>query len=166
LRLIIKSDSDATPASTTLIGLMSMTTSFISPAFSMTVEGKPVPKGRPRAAMIAGHATIYTPGATRAYELQLAQTAKQIWRASGRFEPLPGPLRLTVTAILPKPKRRPADWWPITASRVNPDLDNFVKISQDALNGIIFYDDAQIISLQADKKYGETPCLKIEVDRI
>jgi Holliday junction resolvase RusA-like endonuclease len=130
----------------------------------MTIEGRPVPKGRPRAAIIGDHATIYTPGSTAAYEALLGQAAKIKWRQQGRFEPMPGPLKLAVSVVLAKPKGRSAEW-PIVGSRINGDLDNYLKIAQDALNGIIFFDDAQIVSLEATKSYGP-PALHIEVDRL
>lgn len=134
------------------------------PLFSMTVEGRPVPKGRPRAVMIADHPTLYTPAPTRAYELLVATAAKIKWRAQGRFEPVPGPLKLSVRACLTQPKGRKADW-PVVGSRINADIDNYLKTALDALNGIIFFDDAQIVYVTASKEYGE-PALHIEVDRV
>jgi Holliday junction resolvase RusA-like endonuclease len=38
-----------------------------------------------------------------------------------------------------------------------PDIDNVCKIIFDALNGIAYKDDTQIIQLHATKFYGETP---------
>ena len=35
-----------------------------------------------------------------------------------------------------------------------PDVDNLVKFYMDAMNGIFYFDDAQIVSLHARKVYG------------
>ena len=43
------------------------------------------------------------------------------------------------------------------------DLDNVVKAVQDALNGVIYKDDAQIVSLHATKKYDMSPGIEILV---
>lgn len=37
-----------------------------------------------------------------------------------------------------------------------PDIDNLVKAVTDALNGILWKDDSQIVSLSAEKRYGES----------
>jgi Holliday junction resolvase RusA-like endonuclease len=43
-----------------------------------------------------------------------------------------------------------------------PDIDNVAKIVLDALNGIVFEDDAQVHALRVFKAYGE-PCLSVEI---
>jgi Holliday junction resolvase RusA-like endonuclease len=45
-----------------------------------------------------------------------------------------------------------------------PDLDNVVKVL-DALNGVIWRDDAQVISGVIDKHYSDRPRLRVEVAR-
>jgi Holliday junction resolvase RusA-like endonuclease len=45
-----------------------------------------------------------------------------------------------------------------------PDVDNLVKLAQDALNRLAFHDDSLIVSVTAFKRWasvGEAPCLKI-----
>jgi len=73
--------------------------------------------------------------------------------------PLCGPvaLELHVTRVAPKsqPKRATAkNPWP-WADVKKPDCDNYAKIVQDALNGIAFRDDAQIVDLRVTKGFGE-----------
>mgnify|MGYP001780014312 CR=1 FL=1 len=48
---------------------------------------------------------------------------------------------------------------------VKPDLDNYIKSTSDALNGIIWADDNLIISLEAKKFYAERPHLTVEIRR-
>ena len=42
-----------------------------------------------------------------------------------------------------------------------PDVDNICKLCADALNGIAYQDDAQIVDLRVVKKYGEKDEIKI-----
>ena len=73
-------------------------------------------------------------------------------------EPYPGPVRLTLVVSRPQPasypkkptKGKPWPW----ADMAKPDADNYAKILQDALNGILFVDDAQIIGLEVCKVFG------------
>lgn len=44
-----------------------------------------------------------------------------------------------------------------------PDIDNIIKIVADALNGIAYYDDKQIISVYAKKAYSETPGVNVRI---
>ncbi len=48
---------------------------------------------------------------------------------------------------------------------VKPDLDNYIKSTSDALNGILWVDDNLIISLEAKKFYAEQPHLTVEIRR-
>lgn len=48
---------------------------------------------------------------------------------------------------------------------VEPDLDNYIKSTSDALNGILWADDNLIVSLQAEKFYSERPHLVVEIRR-
>ena len=73
--------------------------------------------------------------------------------------PLCGPvvLELQVTRPCPKsmPKRATAkNPWP-WADIKRPDADNYVKICCDAMTGIAWNDDAQIIDLRVTKAFGE-----------
>lgn len=80
--------------------------------------------------------------------------------------PLPStdtPLTAYVSVALPRPKslgKRQA------AHTKRPDLDKLVRGVLDALTGIIYLDDSQIVSVQATKQYAhgdEPPCCWIRV---
>lgn len=47
--------------------------------------------------------------------------------------------------------------------KVKADLDNYIKSLLDALNGLVWDDDAKIVHLEADKFYSEQPRIEIEV---
>jgi Holliday junction resolvase RusA-like endonuclease len=44
-----------------------------------------------------------------------------------------------------------------------PDYDNVAKIACDALNGIAFVNDSQIVKATVEKRYGEDSMLKVEI---
>jgi Holliday junction resolvase RusA-like endonuclease len=59
----------------------------------------------------------------------------------------------------PKPKSKPKK---VIHWTTRPDLDNFIKIL-DALNGVFWVDDSQIIRIDATKQYGEPARTEIEI---
>jgi crossover junction endodeoxyribonuclease RusA len=80
--------------------------------------------------------------------------------------PIAGPVDITLTFWLPRPpsvsaKRRPTPC-------CKPDLDKLVRAVLDALSGIAYVDDAQVVVLMAGKRYadaqpGHGPGLWIDV---
>jgi Holliday junction resolvase RusA-like endonuclease len=47
-----------------------------------------------------------------------------------------------------------------------PDIDNILKIVGDALKGLVYGDDGQIVKVNAEKFYSETPRLQIQISAI
>jgi Holliday junction resolvase RusA-like endonuclease len=45
--------------------------------------------------------------------------------------------------------------------KVKPDLDNVAKAVLDAINGIVYVDDAQVINLVATKRYATDPRVEV-----
>jgi Holliday junction resolvase RusA-like endonuclease len=134
-------------------------------AIATVVElpGEPQGKLRPR---FTRRGFAYTPAKTRAYEAALAGAARV---AMGRQKPMDGPLIVNVRAFMRVPaswnrKRRDA----ALAGVVYPtrwDWDNLAKVC-DALNGIVWTDDSQIVQGHVTKQYSESPRLRIEVRRL
>ena len=131
-----------------------------------TVPGEPVAKGRARAFIRAGKINHYTPPKTVAYEKLVRLYATQAMH--GR-QPLTGPVALTVTAYFSIPnswslkKQREAKHGIIHHTKT-PDLDNSIKSVQDAINGIIWVDDCQVIQIQASKRYARDPLVLVTVE--
>lgn len=131
------------------------------------VEGEPKGKGRPRFTR-TGH--VYTPARTREYEDLIA--ARALEAMEGR-QPIPRdvPLRVTIVAVFgvpvswPKKKRLAALQGVLRHTR-KPDYDNVGKAVCDALNGIVFEDDCQIVSGEVEKVYGPEPMLKIFIEEL
>lgn len=122
---------------------------------TFTVPGDPVPKKRPRLGKIGDKPVVYTPAETRAYEQVVATVAKVAM--AGR-DKLTGPLSAQMTFWLPIPP----SWKGVKLAEAiagniaptsYPDVDNLVKSLLDGCNGIVFRDDAQIVSLSAQKCY-------------
>ena len=44
-----------------------------------------------------------------------------------------------------------------------PDADNILKIVADALNGIAYGDDKQVVTAQVQKQYAEQAHTKVEI---
>ena len=85
--------------------------------------------------------------------------------------PLEGPVALRVVFVLPRPKR--LIWKRREMPRVphtsRPDLDNLVKSTKDALNGLAWRDDSQVVELSASKCYAsgnELPGVEIAIEEV
>lgn len=128
----------------------------------IVVEGEPKGKGRPRFTR-TGHA--YTPARTRDYEELIAARARQAM--DGR-QPIPKgvPVRMTILAVFGVPvswpkKRRTAALQGVMHHTHKPDLDNVQKAVCDALNGIAYEDDSQIVKVNVEKVYGSEPMVRV-----
>lgn len=49
---------------------------------------------------------------------------------------------------------------------VTPDVSNYVKLVEDALNGIVYKDDSQIVELIARKYYSDDPRTEIIISEV
>ena len=113
-------------------------------------------------------ATASGDAAVAAYEKALALVAKVAMAGAGKPAPITGPLRLTVTAFMPVPaswsrKKRDAALAGAIRPTVKPDWDNIGKMT-DALKGIIWNDDTQVVDGRVVKTYDEHPRLRVEIE--
>ena len=44
-----------------------------------------------------------------------------------------------------------------------PDCDNVAKVIADALNGMAYRDDSQVVSLSVEKRFGDEPRVDVEI---
>lgn len=130
---------------------------------AFTVPGQPQGKGRPRIGKIGAHARMFTPAKTVAYEGLIAHAAQLAM--AGR-PMLDGPVEVSlaiecqVPASWSQKKQRQAlagEVMPTT----KPDVDNVVKAVFDGLNGVLWRDDVQVVSLRLRKRYSGTPCVRV-----
>lgn len=132
----------------------------------IAVPIKPFGKDRHRVGR-GGH--VFTPARTRDGERAIAWEAVLAMRG---YAPLTGPVRLTLTATMPIPRswsaaKRAAALAGAILPTSKPDLSNTLKSCEDGIEkGGVLRDDAQIVEIVAAKRYGEMPCLLIEVSEI
>lgn len=125
------------------------------------IPGEPVAKARPR--LSNGH--TYTPAKTKHYEALI----KKCWQDQSN-EHLTGPLSLHLTAYfsIPKSKSR-AERKKMAIGEKRPTqrpyLDNIIK-TIDALNGLAFDDDSQIVEVVAEKYYSQEPRVEITINSL
>lgn len=126
---------------------------------SFTVPGMPVAKGRPRFVNRGKFVQTYTPESTTNYEnlVKLSYTQESSVKLSGE-------LYAVMTFCFPIPKSVSKKKHQEMAAGIirptkKPDIDNCIKAILDALNGIAFDDDSQVVCISADKLYSEKPCV-------
>lgn len=119
------------------------------------VPGVPVAKGRPR--FENGH--VRTPTKTVEYEdfVKLC-----FYKAGGQITE--HPVRMMIDAYYPVPKGTPSKKAAAMMDgrikrTARPDVDNIGKIVLDALNGLAYVDDKQVIELQVRKHWGNPRCV-------
>lgn len=89
--------------------------------------------------------------------------------AMGGAAPLTGPLRLTVNAVWPWPKSMTEKKRRVAGAHwrtSRPDADNIAKLVGDAMNGVVYADDAQIVSQTVTKQYGLSGATYVLVEEI
>ena len=124
---------------------------------TFTILGDPRPQGRPRFTRIGGFVKAYDPKKSRDYKQTLAA---QLAAQSPEFIEQGKAVSIYVEFIFARPKSLPKR----VEDRVKkPDLDNLIKALKDAMTGIVWHDDAQIVSLSARKDYGDVPGIKMVV---
>ncbi|QAR22386.1 RusA family crossover junction endodeoxyribonuclease [Limosilactobacillus fermentum] len=135
--------------------------------FEFDIE--PVEQARPRAVRFGTGVRMYDPKKVAVFKRQLGMLAKQQMLDRG-LEPFDGPLEVCMEFYRPvqaslSQKERSRRLSGVHRPTVKPDLDNYIKSTSDALNGIIWEDDNLIVSLQAEKLYSERPHLTVEIRR-
>ena len=124
-----------------------------------TVPGAPVGKGRPR---FTRTGRSYTPERTARYENLIALAFREKYP---NWVPCEGYVEMTMFAYFEIPKswskkkQEKAMRGEIRPAK-KPDLDNISKM-KDALNGIAWKDDAQVVEEHLSKHYCRAPRLDV-----
>lgn len=124
-----------------------------------TIPGKPAAWQRARS---NGKVRFDSPEQSR-NKMTIAQIGAAAMNGRPPFD---GPLEVTVASYWPWPKsmsekKRRAYGSHFFTSR--PDADNIAKLLGDALNSILWRDDAQIVELIIRKRYGLVPQTVVRV---
>lgn len=119
-----------------------------------------VPVAWQRARLAKGGRHHFTDAETRAWKDAVAVLGKAAMRGRELFRE---PIELLVVFLLPVPASWPA--WKRAAAlagqvvpTTKPDWDNLGKGVSDALNGIAWTDDAQVVDCFTRKRYAALPC--------
>jgi Holliday junction resolvase RusA-like endonuclease len=132
-----------------------------------TVYGEPVAQGRPRFAVVNGHAMAYDPKKSRDYK-------DYVRLAAAEHAPpalLEGPLSVEIDVFRPIPKSfskkkaQEAECGLIRPTS-KPDADNYLKGIKDALKNVIWKDDSQIVDVRTSKWYGLRPRVEVTIKPI
>ena len=127
------------------------------------IKGEIQTKQRPRATMRNGYATVYTPKDTINYENYVKseyQRQCDEWLGDS-------PLNVSIDFHFKAPK----DIEKLIELDYNilcvnhKDLDNLGKVILDALNGIAFVDDKQVIKLSLKKFYDKTEYVSVKINK-
>lgn len=133
-----------------------------------TVAGDPVAKGRPRASRTATGVRMRTPKKTALYERHVKAAAIVAMAAS---KPFACPVRLLVSIVVPIPtswskvRKEKARAGEICATK-KPDADNVLKAIKDAMNDVLYADDAQVVEISLIKVYGDDPRVEVAASEI
>lgn len=134
----------------------------------LVVPGEPCGKQRARTFYDrrAGRVVSKTPEKTKSYEILIREFFAV--KHEG-FPPLLGAVRLRVNIFRGIPKsasNRQAERMEATLVRptTRPDASNVLKAVEDALNGLAFHDDSQIVEILVQKYYSWTPRVEIFVE--
>lgn len=107
-----------------------------------------IPKGRPR----LGRGRVYTPSRTVNYEKKV----KKALQAQFHEDVITSPLHMNIRFYFKKAKSCKSKYM---TKRL--DLDNLIKSLSDAMNGIVFHDDSQVVSIDALKAYDSHPRIEM-----
>jgi Holliday junction resolvase RusA-like endonuclease len=130
------------------------------------VDADPVGKQRARYAKRGNFVQTYTPDKTRNYESLIKEAAIE---AMGSSEPLETPVNLYLYIRAPIPKSLPKKRIEACLNGLEkpikkPDASNVLKSVEDAMNGVVYKDDSQIVNIHVSKVYssvsGVDVCIK------
>lgn len=131
--------------------------------YSLTIPGDPVAKARPR----VGKYGTFTPQKTKNYETLV----KELYFTKYGQTLMEGELKIDLKAFFSIPKstskKKRAE---MQDGRIRPtkkpDIDNIIKSVTDALNGVAYVDDSQVVEIVAHKHYSDVPRVEIHISNL
>lgn len=130
----------------------------------LTIPGKPFGKQRPR---VTKAGIAYTPQETVNYE----NFIKLLYIQQYKDLKLEGPLRMIIRAFYKIPKNASKKDKKLMEQNIirptkKPDMDNIIKIIADALNGLAYRDDSQIVECTIEKYFSDEERVEIEIEEM
>ncbi len=133
------------------------------------VPGEPQGKARARTYYNpkAGHSVSHTPDNTVLYENLIKMHYQNDSGVVFGDVPLTVVIRAYFRPAKSTPKGKLSD---MLHGRIfptkKPDSDNIAKVVLDALNGLAYLDDKQVVHLEIYKLYGEYPRIEVEIETL
>lgn len=132
-------------------------------AIKLIIPGEPVAKARPRITEYGA----YTPAKTKNYE----SLVKELYFIKHGQTLLDGELSVNIKAYFKIPKSISKKKREMMINKdirpiKRPDLDNVMKSITDALNGVAYKDDSQIVSANIEKFYSEEPRVDVVLEQM
>jgi Holliday junction resolvase RusA-like endonuclease len=132
---------------------------------SFTVYGEPVPWKRPRFNGKSKH--VFEDSKVKAYKQEVITAFEE---SGGKVYEKDVPLRMSIRFYLSVPKsaseRKKENLISSFFPTKRPDNDNLYKGIADALNGIAYYDDSQIVITHIHKLWSEEPRAEISIGEV
>lgn len=128
----------------------------MTPRLLFTVYGVAQPKGSARAFIPKGWTRPIITSDNKGLRAWEDTIRAELQRVMGELEPFArqtlfdAPISLSIVFRLPRPKSKPKH---VTMPTSRPDLDKCVRGAIDALTGVLFKDDAQVVAIVARKVY-------------
>ncbi len=137
---------------------------LVNGMIEFTIYGEPVAQGRPRFARRGKFTQAYDPPDSREYKKYVKLLASQ----NRPHTPIEGPVELKLLIYRPllksmSKKKKAAAVAGALRPIKKPDVDNVAKGIMDAMTGIIWADDKQVVGLQVSKYYSEQPRVEVQV---
>lgn len=133
------------------------------------VPGAAAPQGSKRAIRLRGTGRVVlveSSAKVKPYRAVVALAAREAWAKPPTSRPVE--VRLRFTFARPKShftgKGAIRGGAPDTPGK--PDIDKLARAALDALTGVVYVDDSQVVSLRAIKGYGDTPGTMIEIHEV
>ncbi|CAI6087210.1 hypothetical protein COHCIP112018_05392 [Cohnella sp. JJ-181] len=131
------------------------------------VLGEPVAQGRPRASTATGFVKFYDPAKSKDYKDYVRLAAAE--HAPPKL--LEGPLAIMLIAYRSIPKSfskkkaaaaEAGELYPVS----KPDADNYLKGVKDALKGVMWVDDSQVVDAYVRKRYSAKPRIEVKIKEL
>lgn len=117
------------------------------------VYGTPAPQGSKTAFVRAGGRAVVVDGSSTTGRQKLSSWRAEVAREAANAavgEPLEGPLDVGIEFLMPKPKSAPkSKMW----CDKKPDIDKLVRSTFDAMSGVLYRDDSQVVRMAVSKRY-------------
>jgi len=139
---------------------------------SFTVPGQPVPQGSLSPFVHAKTGRVVAPQKRTLVEWR--ETVAWHARQLGAVDPTPDPVRVILDFRLRRPRshfgtgrnhgvlKTSAPAWCVS----RPDVDKLQRACLDALTGVLWRDDSQVVDITASKSWADEPRVDIEVHEV